>query len=99
MILGTSAEETRQQGDQGGADQGNATAGHQLYHGELVVKRQPKIKPRIVKFLTIIGNALAISGNALDELKEQRGKSEIDILPITTADCNRRDLNISTTTF
>ena len=35
----------------------------------------------------------------LDELKEQRGKSEIDILPITTADCNRRDLNISTTTF
>ncbi len=38
MILGTSAEETRQQGDQGGADQGNTAAGHELYHGELVVK-------------------------------------------------------------
>ena len=30
MILGTSAEETRQQGDQGGADQGDTAAGHQL---------------------------------------------------------------------
>ena len=30
MIFGTSAEETRQQGDQGGADQGNTAAGHQL---------------------------------------------------------------------
>ena len=38
MIFDTSAEETRQQGDQGSADQGNTAAGHQLYHGELVVK-------------------------------------------------------------
>ena len=44
MVVLTSAEKAAQQGNQGGADQGDTTAGHQLYHGELVVKSFPKIK-------------------------------------------------------
>ena len=38
MVEASSAEEAAEQRNEGGADQGDTAAGHQLYHGELVVK-------------------------------------------------------------
>ena len=38
MVEASSAEEAAQQGNEGGADQSDTAVGHQLYHGELVVK-------------------------------------------------------------
>ena len=35
-----SAEEAAEQRDEGGADQGDTAAGHELYDGEIVVKRE-----------------------------------------------------------
>ena len=38
MVDKTSAKQAAQQWNQGGADQSDTAVGHQLYHGELVVK-------------------------------------------------------------
>ena len=43
------SEQAGEQGNQHGADHGNTRSGHELYHGELVVKRQPKIKRKDCK--------------------------------------------------
>ena len=41
--MGILAEKRGEHGNEGDADQGNAATGHQLYHGELVVKWFTKI--------------------------------------------------------
>ena len=52
MIFDTSAEETRQQWDQGGADQGNTAAGHQLFHTQIGVgNRLDGGRRRVKKYL------------------------------------------------
>ena len=38
------SEQAGEQGNQHGADHGNTCSGHELYHGELVVKGFPIIK-------------------------------------------------------
>lgn len=83
MIFGTSAEETRQQGDQGGADQGNAAAGHQLYHGELAVKGFLKIKTQGLKSplrAFVIGQDEAIHGLAGEESEKDLRETDVRIL-------------------
>ena len=40
MVGCASAEEAAEQRNEGGADQGDTAAGHELYDGEIVVKRE-----------------------------------------------------------
>lgn len=43
MVEASSAEEAAEQRNEGGADQGDTAAGHQLSHIQLNVKRAPKV--------------------------------------------------------
>ena len=44
QVLSGNGKQVIEQGNQGQADDGDTSAGHELYHGELVVKGFPKIK-------------------------------------------------------